>query len=160
MAEYVFQNQDNIEWELLQPGEYQFKILDVDEKISKGAKTAGCPQLDIVVAVGDSSGIRAQWTEVITIHPKTSWKVDTLLKSVGFFDDPNQSAGQKVELNKDTLIGRRGFAKIKNETYTVNGCEERTTNRVATWLTDKKKLGRDMSLVPATAQAESEDAPF
>lgn len=161
MAEYVFQNQDNLpEWELLKPGEYQFKVMDVDEKFSKGSKTSGYPQLDIKIAVGDASGVRAQWTEIIIIHKSTSWKVDTFLKSVGFFDDPNLSAGQKVELNKDTLVGRRGFAKIKNETYTVTGGEERTTNRVATWLTDKKKLDRDMSIVPATARVETEDTPF
>jgi len=72
MAKHVFKNQDNREWELLDPGEYQFKIMDVGEKFSKGKKTAGSPQLDIKIAVGDQNGIRAQWTEILVIHESTS----------------------------------------------------------------------------------------
>jgi len=159
MPKHVFQDSENLAWELLKPGVYAFKVMDAADGIQKAGKTAGSDFLDVKIAIGDKSGIKAQWTEKIIFHPNLQWKTDTFLKSINF-NGGNMAKGQEVDVCRETIVGCRGHAKIIVETYEKDG-EPKEVNKVGSWMTDQAKLDRDMKLVKEVCSpAPAEPDPF
>lgn len=159
MAKYTFQDNEPLQFELLQPGVYQIKIVDAVEGIQKGGKTGGSEFINVKVAVGDKNGIRAQWSEKIIFHQDLEWKVDCFLRCINFAGG-NLAKGQDLEVTPQTVVGCRGHVKVAVEKYTNGSGEEKEINKVTAWLCDKPAIERDMALVRSKFPEPSQTDPF
>lgn len=153
MASYRFGDEDNLEFIILEPGEYQFEVLSVETSIvGSGKKTSGSDQIGLRIAISRGGNLLSKWTENLILHASTAWKVDTFVKSSNLLIDGKPPVkGQNIDFGADTLTGLRGWCLVHTEEYTPkSGGEKKKTNRVQTWITNKEKLSR----------IEPEDKPF
>ena len=153
-------------WELPPPGTYEAEVLDAKEYTSR----SGNPTLKLrleLEAVEDGR-IFNEW---LSLQDKMMWQVEKMLNSMGFVTEDD------VDIDAETLIGRRCKVKIKHE---ENG--EYTNCRVDTWFSTlpeesgeaapkpKKKSSRQDYAVKKAMQKkrepqeptsdESDDVPF
>ncbi len=61
------------------------------------------------------------------VSESSAWKLDTFRKAIG----EAVVEGEEVELHAARLVGRRGYARLKVETY-----QGKDSNKVESWLTD------------------------
>lgn len=153
MPTHQFRNEDTklTEFVLLPEGEYVLEVIAAEVGISKGAKTRTSDQIELTLkAVQAAPGATLPenagrvW-ETLIFHPSTDWKVDNFVKSTNLAQEP----GQEVEINEETVIGLRGWAKVGFDTY--NGKKK---NDVKFWITNKEKFSRHRLQVP-TEQEEA-----
>ena len=136
-------------------GDYPFEIKAVDQKISKGAKTAGSPKHELTLEfyADDTftrrlATVRNNSTALID-HPATDWKYSLVAKCVGF----PLKAGDTIAPD-ERWIGYRGWAMCVPEPDDKDATKE--WNAVKVFYTDKPKLA-PRPQAPAVAE---EDVPF
>jgi len=106
----------------VEPGVYPAIIIKAEEKVSK----QGNDMIDIVWELENKLWI----FDHLVFTPKTGFKVDTFLKSIG----KAPTKGEDVEIVADELVGCRAFIELGIEP--ANGpYDER--NRIDHYVTDK-----------------------
>jgi len=100
---HVYSDLDNRP-DCVEPGVYPATIKDAEEKTSK---SSGNDMIAIEWLL--ENGLLV--FDYLTFGPKTAYKVDTFLKSVGM----SPEKGETVEINADELIGKRAFIEVKIE---------------------------------------------
>lgn len=144
---------------LLDPGDYVFKVVAFECKLSQGTKTRGSDVFELELAIEPTGKIVY---ERLIDHPSCNWKIDVFLKSAGIV----LAKGQSFEFRKDMAesnnvpwvnpLGLRGWCRLGHKTLPASGTyPERTVNEVTVFYTDKAKL----SPVPVE-EPQEEYKPF
>jgi hypothetical protein len=155
MPAYKFTDQDS--FELLDEGEYKFRVVGVDSGLMAGTGvTSGSDYVDVKCKFFDADGKpRAMWTEKLILHESCFWKVDSFIKASNYLHNGKPPVeGDDIQLNEDTLVGLQGWCKVYVNVYTNKQGDERENNRVDVWLTEREKLPRD------TSHLKTQEDPF
>jgi hypothetical protein len=84
--------------------------------------------------------------DYLVASESSAWKLDTFRKAIG----EAVVEGEEVELHAARLVGRRGYARLKVETY-----QGKDSNKVEFWLTDHAPAGAANSAVRPPSSASS-----
>lgn len=129
MPKYTFTDSESIG--ILPAGDYIAVVESAENGISKGAKTRGSETIELKCRI-ENKGNKIK--ETLTFHESTAWKIDTILKALGYKFPKNHA----VEVTLDMLVGRRGFVHVIQEKYTSSQTqEEKTVNKIDKWLCGK-----------------------
>ncbi len=117
-------------------GVFPFEIIAVEQLTSGGAKTNGCPERKLTLAVYNDTSFKENLTEVkdsLYDHPSCDWKFSVLAKCVGVDIKP----GEAFDID-ECWKGFRGFAEFHPEP----GMRDKTKlfNKVKGYLTDQPML--------------------
>lgn len=117
-------------------GDYPFEIIKVENKISKGAKTAGSEVRTVEMAFYEDDTFANKLATIkddLIDHPACDWKFSVLAKCVHFTVMP----GEAFDVNNQWR-GYRGWAHVAPEPDRQDPKKE--WNRVRAFLTDKKAI--------------------
>jgi hypothetical protein len=103
MPKYTYTDSEGIT--KLEPGEYTFTIDKAEEGISKAG---GNPMMKLECSEVTSG---ARIFDNLVFTEKAAWKIDMLLKSIGY----DLQKGQEVELYPEHLIGKRFRGVVEME---------------------------------------------
>ena len=107
MFSYISEGEPK-EYGFLPAGVYEGKIVKMEEGISQGIKTKGCPQLIIhIKAFGPDGSVTVR--HFLTAKKEMNWKIDSFVKNVTgqVFD-----AGKQVIINEADFIGKTCYVRI------------------------------------------------
>jgi len=148
----VFQDSENVSYELLKPGDYILTVFEFTTDLSSSAgATNGKDRFNIVFNVeGETTKVR----ETLYDAPTTIWKIDAFLKACGI---RNLKKGQAFHFEKEKAeqmgipwinpMGLRCEAEIVNETYrSTRSGKDVVKNKVETYYTDREVLKPDPEL--------------
>jgi hypothetical protein len=144
---YVSKNADNLP-RIVKAGDYLLTVIEAVEAVSKNS---GEDMIKLTLEV-DGHGCRL--FDYLVASESSAWKIDTFRKAIG----EAVVEGEEVELHAAKLVGRRGHARIKVETY--NGKE---SNKVDFWITDRKAAASSVkpaAPTPAPTEEKKEGEPF
>lgn len=107
MFSYISEGKPS-EYGFLPAGVYEGKIVKMEEGISQGAKTRGCPQLAVHIRAFGPEGA-ATVRHYLTASKDLTWKIDLFVKNVAgkVFE-----AGQQVIINPAEYIGRTCYVRL------------------------------------------------
>jgi len=143
--EYTFEDRQPVAREPQPAGRYCFKILEAELGYSTGAATSGSRQIIVTVAIGDKTGILNQWKEYLIFSDSCKWKIDAFLKSI-HYTGKDLKKGEKFMVNRESLVGRRGWANVTVEDYTTRSGESRKRNAIGDFIKGNEPLERDLEL--------------
>jgi hypothetical protein len=157
MPAYKFDKPTDAPQNELLTGDYPFQIVSVDFSLCKwetkdsakefGHSEKGCDQMELKIAVFKDTTFTqklAQWTEYIVFHPKWAWKLHQFTASTHMqHDGRDAQPGDEINYDESTVIGLRGWVKLKPEQDRND--KEKRYNRVWVWLSDKEKLPRHVA---------------
>jgi hypothetical protein len=137
---YVSPNQQPREFHV-SPGEYEVRVIDAIETISKGS---GQEMIKLMLEV-EGRGVRLY--DYLIASASAAWKIDAFRRATG----EDVSEGEEVHLTAQDLIGRQGRARLKVEEF-----QGRLSNKVDAWLAPAKRPEK-----PAEPDGEDDDnVPF
>lgn len=111
MFSYISEGEPS-EYGFLPAGVYEAKIVKMEEGISQGAKTKGCPQLIVHIRAFGSDGASTV-RHYLTAAKDLVWKIDLFVKNVtGNVYNP----GQQVIINPAEYIGRTCYVRLSVKT--------------------------------------------
>jgi hypothetical protein len=129
MAKHVYTDAPAA-FKILPPGEYVLTCTKAEAGIATGAKTKGSENLELTLE--DGTGARLH--ETLIFHASTAWKVDHALKAFGV----QPKKGQEVDVQPETFLGRRCWARLKVEEYDKkDGSGKGQSNKVEAFIWDK-----------------------
>jgi hypothetical protein len=117
---YVSKNADNLP-RVVKAGEYLLTVIEAIETVSKNS---GDEMIKLHLEV---EGHGCRLFDYLVASESSAWKLDTFRKAIG----EAVVEGEEVELHAARLVGRRGYARLKVETY-----QGKDSNKVEFWLTD------------------------
>lgn len=157
--------------QITKEGDYPFTVIEFDQALSKGSKTAGStmykPKLEIELPGGQRG---PHVYESLIDHSSCAWKIDTFLKCCGValakgeaFEFDGEEA-RRLGVRHVNPYGLRGWAHFIIEV----GTDKKERNKVSVFYTNKQKLPRDESVKPPQAAepvaagsgVQEEDVPF
>lgn len=150
MAKFVWDSsRQELANELLERGDYDFKVIDCEDGFITGGKTSGSQYFKIKIGIGDQQGkLRTVFTDMLILSENTAWKVQSFLVCVNF-NDGKLEDGDEIDLYSAAIVGHRGRARIGIRDYQVKkddgSVEDRKINEVVKYL-DEKKYPRDIEL--------------
>ena len=137
--------EDLVHFELLEPGIYQFEIVNLERGIFPGsAKLEQCNKAILTLKI-NSCDIK---TDLI-LNKKLAWKIDEFAVSIG-----NKKHGEALSLKslfKD-IIGKKGWCEIDNRSFVGKDGTNKTANEV------KKFIEKPVETARAT-KAKTEPKP-
>lgn len=107
MFSYISEGEPS-EYGFLPAGVYEGKIVKMEEGISQGAKTRGCPQLAVHIrAFGPEGAATVRY--YLTNSKDLAWKIDLFVKNVtGNVYQP----GQQVIINPAEYLGKPCYVRL------------------------------------------------
>ena len=107
MFSYISEGEPS-EYGFLPAGVYEGKIVKMEEGISQGAKTRGCPQLAVHIrAFGPEGAATVRY--YLTASKDLAWKIDLFVKNVtGNVYQP----GQQVIINPAEYLGKPCYVRL------------------------------------------------
>ena len=144
----------------VEPNVYQVEIRKAIEKISQ----SGNPMIKLTCAIlmPDGSDGPEVW-EHLTFTEKAGWKIDQVLSAVGIA----YVAGEDVDVEPETLIGKRGICLIGEEAGAEN--PDHRFNKIdrwffgdekAKWVSSKKENNNVKPKAVVKQLDETDDIPF
>lgn len=107
MFSYISEGEPQ-EYGFLPAGVYEGKIVKMEEGISQGVKTRGCPQLIVYIkAFGAEGSVTVR--HYLAAKKEVLWKIDSFIKNV---NGDVYSPGQQVLINPADFIGKPCYVKI------------------------------------------------
>ena len=151
--------------DLIEPGEYMFKVLAIELGISAGAKTVGSDKFDLKLAIPAKGGYVMY--DALIDHDCISWRIDTFVKSCGI----KIAKGQTFSFVKEDTgvpgehcpVGCFGWCVVRVSEFTTKTGGKKSKNEIAVYLTDRAKIAREVPVVAPESQsahAEGEEDPF
>jgi hypothetical protein len=144
---YVSKNADNLP-RIVKAGDYLLIVIEAVEAVSKNSGE------DMIKLTLEVEGHGCRLFDYLVASESSAWKIDTFRKAIG----DAVVEGEEVELHASKLVGRRGYAHLKVETY--NG---KDSNKVDFWITDRKptaSAAKPGTPAPAPAGAKQDGEPF
>lgn len=135
---------DGQEFTLLEPGEYDFEVIDFERIRSKKD-----PQLAIAkVVINVTDGYRGQKiTEYFALKKSVIFKIASFFRSIGL-----KKHGENLKMNWEGTIGRKGRCNVKLEPYINKQGEEKKSNKIDEFLDPldpiEKEINGDDDLPP------------
>lgn len=131
-------------------GKYIFEVIKVEQGVSNGEKTKGCPNLKLTLLLMDKDMNKVgQFTDrkntLIFEHEKLEYRIDTFTTCTGMASE----VGTELEYGEETMVGLRGWCEVGAEPSQND--PTKIYNHVERWLTNEAKIPRN---VP------QEDEPF
>jgi hypothetical protein len=129
-------------------GDYPFEVVGFDVTLCPfGKEEKNSDMMEVKIAVFKDTTFTqklAQWTEKIVFHPKWAWKLHQFTASTHMqHDGRDAQPGDEINYDESTVIGLRGWAKLKPEQDRND--KDKKYNRVWVWLSDKEKLPRHVA---------------
>jgi len=107
MFSYISEGEPS-EYGFLPAGVYEGKIVKMEEGISQGAKTKGCPQLAVHIrAFGPKGAATVRY--FLTASKDLTWKIDLFVKNL---TGKVFEAGQQVIINPAEYLGKTCFVRL------------------------------------------------
>ena len=106
MFSYISEGEPG-EYGFLPAGVYEGKIVKMEEGISQGAKTRGCPQLAVHIRAFGPEGA-ATVRHYLTASKDLAWKIDLFVKNV---TGKVFEAGQQVIINPAEYLGKPCYVR-------------------------------------------------
>ena len=136
MAEFLdreFSWDDEIEVEsefiVLPEGDYDFQVESYERSRFEGSdKMPPCNMALVNLRVFGPQGSTTIQHRLF-LHSKTEWALSAFFKSIGM-----KKAGEKVRINFDGAIGKKGRCHVTVNSYTNRDGEERRNNRIQRFL--------------------------
>jgi hypothetical protein len=122
MPTYQYNDEGGGGFKLLPEGDHLLEVVNVTEKISKSGNE---------MLVLDLECEQGKVRDYLVFSPKTGWKIDTFLKSVG---KAPKSKGVMVDVTPQLCLGAQGWARIEHE----KDDEGKSWPRVVAWLEKKE----------------------
>lgn len=108
MFSYISEGEPK-EYGFLPAGVYEGKIVKMEEGISQGVKTRGCPQLIVhIKAFGPDGSATIRY--FLYSKQEMNWKIDSFVKNV---TGQVFNAGKQVIINEADFIGKTCYVRIK-----------------------------------------------
>jgi len=98
---------------LLEPGEYDFEVVDAKERISQ----SGNEMIELKLRLQGEVHV----FDNLVFTEKALWKIDQFLKAVG----AHPGEDKDITVEADDCLGHRGRCQLKIETYTGRNGEIR-----------------------------------
>lgn len=116
--------QDVQEFVILKPGEYEFKVKEIekDRHDGKNEKEGGLPSCNMVRVYLEVNSPQGQATvrDNIYLHSRVEWRISAFFGSIGM-----KKKGESLKMNWNAVIGKTGRAK-----FTTNEFNGKTYNNV------------------------------
>lgn len=97
------------EFILLQPGEYDFKVDNVEKSYFNGsANMSPCPQAIVHLTVNNEATIKVN----LFLNTKSEWKLSEFFTSIGL-----KKKGEPLKMNWNAVPGKTGICAVKNREY-------------------------------------------
>lgn len=109
------------EFVLLQPGEYDYKVENIEKSFFNGsANMSPCPMAIVHLIVNNEAKIKVN----LFLNTKSEWKLSEFFTSIGL-----KKKGEPLKMNWNAVLGKTGICAVKNREY--NGS---TYNEIAKFL--------------------------
>lgn len=144
---YVSKNAENLP-RIVKAGDYLLTVIEAVEAVSKNSGE------DMIKLALEVEGHGCRLFDYLVASESSAWKIDTFRKAIG----DAVVEGEEVELHASKLVGRRGYARLKVETY--NG---KDSNKVDFWITDRKPaaaVAKPGTPAPAPTGTKEDGEPF
>lgn len=138
---YTSSNQEPREFHV-QPGEYDLRVIDAVETVSK---TSGAEMIKLTLEV---EGHGCRLFDYLIASESTAWKIDSFRRALG----ENVEEEIEVEISARDLIGKTARARLKTEEY--NG---KLNNKVDAWL---ESAGATSKPTAPAAEEKDDNEPF
>lgn len=141
----IFNDQENRP-PYVEDGDYVLRVIGFEIGMSNGERTRGSEKYTINFEV---EGKGTEIYDYLIDNPKTSWRIDTFLKSCGIKLPKgteftfNQEEAKSKNIQWIDLLGLRCHAKVYIDKYIGGDGKEYKTNKIALYYTDKPALPPD-----------------
>lgn len=120
-----FVEDDSDGFSLLEPGEYEYLVTDVQKDRSKNDD----PMIVLTLQIGDPIGSKTTIKDYIVLKSTLEWKISQVLRSLGL-----KKHGERVPIRAfQKAQGLTGRCKVKTETSEYNG-KTYTNNKIDRYL--------------------------
>lgn len=107
--------QDSQEFVILVPGEYQFRVTNIEKTRSKGeGKLPSCNMVKVTCSINSPQGT-ANIIENLVLHTSLEWKLSQFFSSIG-----QKKKGEPLRMNWNNVMGATGKCSVINEEYNGN----------------------------------------
>lgn len=117
-------SKDSQEFVTLRPGEYQFRVKDLEKSRSKGEGKLPPTNMVIVTCEINSDQGFASIREYLLLHSSTEWKLSQFFGSIG-----QKKKGEPLRMDWNKVIGATGKCKVTNRENNGN-----TYNQIAEFI--------------------------
>lgn len=154
MPTYTYQDHEELAYPPAPEGEFVFKVVSAKTSISKGAKTRGADQLDLVLECfeDDMQSSVGFARDALIFHDRCQWKVDLFLKASGYVKANDIKKGDEVTFHPEDLLGLRGRLTVKHREYEKNDGSTGIAAEVGKWHASAAFIEPD--------RPDEEDTPF
>lgn len=132
---------EEIEYTLLEDGEYDFTIAQCDHQLYDGsAKIDPCDMFVLRLDCSNGTQSGSVFARLYCVK-KQLWKINQLMKSVGLVDANAETGSVQAPLGQlfKQLEGKTGRCAVSTRTYTGNDGKEHETNQVDRFLMPEGK---------------------
>lgn len=103
---------DGAEYVSVQPGDYTFTVTDVERKQYNGSdKMPACNMVTVSGEIDVPNGI-ATFRENLYLIKRNEWKLSSFFRCLGM-----KKHGEKLRMNFNGAVGKRGMAAFKTREY-------------------------------------------
>ncbi|MCD8013338.1 MAG: hypothetical protein LUG99_09210 [Lachnospiraceae bacterium] len=115
---------DGQEFVILEEGDYNFEVVDYERgRFPGGKKIPACNKVTFTLQVRTDKGVANCFTDLIW-YRSMEWKIASFFRCIG-----QKKKDQRLVIDWNDIIGRKGRAHFKPATYEKDG-EERSKNDV------------------------------
>lgn len=123
----------------LPEGDYNYTVTQFERGRYPGsAKLPPCNKASLTLQVELPDGSLATCREDLILYRTLEWKLASFFRSIG-----EKKSGERVVMDWNKVIGRRGRAHFKPRTYTANTGESRSANAVDRYIDYDSKYFSD-----------------
>ena len=139
---------------LLDPGYYPFTVDKLEKEYYEGSeKVPPCPRASLTLKIQLVDGRETSVFDSILLYSGGTWRVNRFFEALGFQKEPSVADPDKLIMKPHwgEVIGKQGWVKIKNRSYTTKNGEDRTTNDIDEYV-DPKDWNKALASYQQTAQ--------
>ncbi len=121
---------DESEFVVLPEGDYKFEVGGLERGWFPGsAKIDACNKAGLTLIVDDGKGGTVDVKTDLILTRVLEWKIASFFRSIGM-----KKKGEKLNMDWDHIVGKRGKAHFKPRTWTGSDGKEHQTNDVDAYL--------------------------
>lgn len=146
---------------LLDPGYYPFTVDKLEKEYYEGSeKVPPCPRASLTLKIQLVDGRETSVFDSILLYSGGTWRVNRFFEALGFQKEPSLADPDKLIMKPHwgEVIGKQGWVKIKNRSYTTKNGEDRTTNDIDEYV-DPKDWNKALASYQQTSQPAAQPAP-
>lgn len=114
---------------ILKEGEYDFYVKEFNRTRFNGStKVPACNKAELVLEIETPEGVALCWENLLLVK-KLEWKMSAFFRSIG-----QKKHGEVLKPDWSKVVGSKGRAYFKPETYTNKEGEERQKNTLVRYI--------------------------